>query len=430
MVSRRVFLLGGAALVAGCGTEVGAVPSHQLSLGRRTRSIPPTSTGGSTTPPPDPGGGGTTTPSVSSQVFITDAELASLPTSGAAWTFLNAQANATWSALSLANQNSYDQSKVLGAALVWRKTGRSNTTLRNKIISAINTAQGTESIANQLALYRTVGGYAMAAAMIELSPAALMTGGSQTYGDWFQSLVMQTATGGQDNDRMDWCTTRLAHNWAAYARWSWLCVANFRGATADVATIEKTYRAFCGDISDHVFTGTTPAYDQAKTESDWATVGYPTRQGAINPLSSDKRSGFQVEDGSRGLSGSGDGWSGSDSEPWLSAGAGSQPVALDGNDHGMIYQYGALDGNTATAILLYHLGYPNSFGVANDALKRNLDWCDRHGGRVNLVDAQANNYTLSNHVYGTSYAASPDVTSRAFGYTNWLCAPGSTWLKG
>ena len=98
-------------------------------------------------------------------IWISQSEIMSRPTSGAAWQAVLSDANASWGSANVANQDSNHDQFVLAGALVCARTGQQCDKTRAGLVSAI----GTENGGRWLAIGRNVLGYTIAADVMKNS---------------------------------------------------------------------------------------------------------------------------------------------------------------------------------------------------------------------------------------------------------------------
>ena len=112
-----------------------------------------------TTPTPTPSG-------TTSGLWLSQAEIMALPTSGAAWDNVKAKALGTWGTANLKDLNSQHDVYTLAGALYSARTG--DTTIRTKTVNAIMSAIGTEVGGRTLEPSRNLVSYIIAADIINL----------------------------------------------------------------------------------------------------------------------------------------------------------------------------------------------------------------------------------------------------------------------
>ena len=99
-------------------------------------------------------------------MWLTQSEISALPMTGSAWAAVKAAADGSLGTPRISDQNSAHDIRTLAVALVFARTG--DVTYRKKAADAIMSAVGTEAGGRTLALGRNLGGYVIAADLINL----------------------------------------------------------------------------------------------------------------------------------------------------------------------------------------------------------------------------------------------------------------------
>ena len=110
-----------------------------------------------------------TPPSASDAIWISQGELAQLPTSGTAWNNVVKEANSNWGSPSLSDNNATHDTSTLAGALVAARTGDSALTAKTR--SAIMSVTKVTSYARVLEMSRNITSYVIAADIIGLPQA-------------------------------------------------------------------------------------------------------------------------------------------------------------------------------------------------------------------------------------------------------------------
>jgi len=313
------------------------------------------------------------TPASSPGVWISPAEIASLPTSGAAWTALKAAADASAGSPDITcNQDSRTHpGTALAAGMVYARTGI--TSYRDKAISLVEAARASARDCGNaiLSLGRQLGAYVLAADFANYRDAGFVAWVSSirtrdfpsSHGSWH--VLADTAADS-------------SNNWGTFA------LASLTVADAYLQDSQGLAR----DWSLFAYYGTTggPFRHTASYQTAWACPeGYP-----INPAScSDPRKeGAAVEDASR------------TSFPTL------------GN-----YPAEAAQGYVVTAEVLFRQGYA-AWTVNDDQVCRNAKWRERGD---NLSYSSADQYVtwVTNARCGLSQPTTPAGFGRVMGFTDW-----------
>lgn len=244
-------------------------------------------TGDVQSPPPEP----PEPPVPAPGGFLLGVDIASLPTSGAAWDAMLAKAKGSWPAPNLTDQNSQHGAHVLAAALVAARTKDLDLLARTQagIEAAIVTHRdGTGN--NALSLGRQLAGYVIAASAIGYRDVAfeaflrdIRTRNVGGHSRWY-SLVGTAADS--------------SNNWHVLALTSLTAIDAYLGDAAGLIRDILLFRGYCGDRDAHTFR--TPSISQpswlapnagpwtpiqnapgdprngAPTEDAWRSGAYPT----------------------------------------------------------------------------------------------------------------------------------------------------------
>lgn len=198
-------------------------------------------------------------------LWLTQAELESLPMSGAAWNAVVDEAEGRFDRPDIADNSSDHDTQTFAAALVAARTGDSS--MRQKTVDAINSAIGTENGGNTLALSRNLVGYVLAADLIDLPSASPSV--DARFRDWLNSVRRKNLDGrtliSTHDDR--------PNNWGTHAGASRMAAALYLGDATDFARAARTFRGLLGDRS---------AYSGFRYgDLDWQSD--PNRPVGINP---------------------------------------------------------------------------------------------------------------------------------------------------
>lgn len=348
--------------------------------------------------------GQTYTSPASGQMFMTTSELMAKPTTGAGWTYLKSQADATWGTVCLSDQNSTVQTQVLAAALVYARTG--DTTYQTKVINAIKQAPGTElnnacSSSNQLLnLARTLYGYVVAADLVQMPQSTICNNG-ETWLTFLQRIRTTTIPPNSRWPTLEVTSADTSGNWGAYALSSHLAVSYALNDSTAITRDENIFKRYLGDTSSPAAAfNPTASYVYNSNGTTWDST--PTLQRGINPADGTKAPNAEIEDALRLTSG------GSDSVPCCTV----QP-------DGVSYQEENFDGAFSTMQLLKAHGLDLT-SFQNSAMKRAFDFYMSNGGPSSFSIRRYEPY-VANYWYGSAYStASGDSISRHLGYGGWL----------
>lgn len=309
-------------------------------------------------------------------MWLTEQELANLPTSGAAWNALVDAANQSGGSPNLEDQNSDNDIYVLAKALVYARTGESR--YRGEVVSALQQVMETENGGRTLALGRNLVSYVIAADLINLPQDGSVDGAFRA---WLRGVV---------NEPLDGRTLINTHeerpnNWGTHAGASRVAVSLYMGDTADVARAADVFHGWLGNRSVYS--------DFQYGELDWqcsesAPVGINPRGCTKNGVNID---GAQPEEMRRG-------------------GEFRNPPDYTG------YAWEALQGAIVQAMLLDRAGYP-VFEWQDRALLRAYQYVYRIGWEPEGDDEWQ--VWLVNYAYGANYATCSAGRGKNMAWTDW-----------
>jgi Alginate lyase len=335
-------------------------------------------------------------------MWISQSELMSLPTSGAAWDKMRTAAYGSWGTADLKNKDNKHDINLLAGALVYARTG--DASLRSKVRDGILAAKRTldESAEWQtrdgvLSAGRQIGAYAISADLIDLK--SFDASADNEFRSWLTTIrTTNIGTHGRWK-AITYTCENAAGNWNTFACASRIAASIYLGDTADVDRAASIIRAFFGERSAY------PANAPGRNGYFEHTAGYQSSWACndatwtgINPAcdkSGVNIDGVLVEDASRG----------------------GGCCVLQGS--GISYSWEALQGLFVSAELLYRTGrYGDPYSWSNQALKRAMDFMQRSGWGI----ANVAKYIpwLANARYGTSYPQAASFTGRIMSWGDWL----------
>ena len=331
-------------------------------------------TSGATNAPP----AGVRTPAVG--ILIGRAELAALPTSGAAWNNLKSYADAAAGTPDIQNQDEDNDIHVLAKGLVYARTGIAS--YRSGVLSNLKAAVGTESGGRTLALGRNLSGYVIAADLIDLNnyDPAFDTG---VFRPWLRKLL---------TENLDGRTLQSTHedrpnNWGTHAGASRAAVARYLGDSAELARTAQVFKGYLGDRTSYA----------GFSYGDLAWQCDPANPVGVNPKGCVKN-GVVI-----------DGVTPDD----LRRGGGFQwPPAPTG------YAWEGMQGVLLQALILDRAGY-DPFAWEDKAIARAAAFLFDRAKWVPGGDDTWQTWVI-NHVYGTSYPTSAARAGKNTGFTDWL----------
>lgn len=349
-----------------------AKPSVPTATTAPTKTPVPTATA-PVTPPSGPVKG----------IWISPAEIAQLPMSGAAWQKVKAAADGNLGTPNISDQDSNHDVNTLAVALVYARTG--NSTYRAKAANAILSVIGTEAGGRTLALGRNLLGYVIAADLIDLK--SYDPAGDQRFRAWLTNVRKANL----DGMTLIQTHEQRPNNWGTHAGASRIAVALYLGDTADLNRAATVFKGWLGDRN---------AYAGFKY-GDLSWQADASKPVGVNPAGATKNGhsidGALPDDMRRGCSFS-----------W--------PPCKTG------YAWEAMQGAVVQAHLLSRAGY-DAWGWQDRAMLRatqflyNLD--KEVGGWWASSDDQWQPWII-NRAYGTNFpAASPAGTGKNMGWTDW-----------
>lgn len=293
-------------------------------------------------------------------IWISQDELARLPTNGSAWEHLKAEADEELSEPNLRNQDQLNNVGVLAKALVYARTGEDS--YREEVMENLMGAIGTEDGGRTLALGRELVAYVIAADLINLPANA-------DEDQRFRTWLRETLTEELDGSTLQLTQEERPNNWGTHAGASRAAVAVY---LQDEDELERTATVFKGYLGDRqAYSGFI--YGNLSWQAD------PDRPVGVNPKGATKEGhsidGALPEEMRRG-----------DEFQW--------PPDETG------YPWEALQGALVQAEILCRAGYP-AWEWEDRALLRAAQFL--YGiGWVPLGDDEWQPW-LINHAYGTDY---------------------------
>lgn len=323
-----------------------------------------------------------------SGIWIEDAKLAALPTSGPAWEALKETADAPASPPTLGDQETDANVQILAKALVFARTG--DATYRQQVNDALAflTANNTEDAGRTLALSRELAAYVIAADLINLAeynPAL-----DAQFRAKLRVLLTKPLEGWGEPRTLQQTHELRPNNWGTHAGASRVAVALYLG---DKAELERSAQVFAG------YLGNLAAYNGFEYAEDLSWQANPSYPTGLNPTGATK-GGIAID--------------GALPEEMRRGGAFQWPP-LPTN-----YPWEALQGAVAQATLLQRAGYP-VWQWENRALLRSVQFLYNIGWTAEGDDEWI--MPLINCFYGTDFPVANQVQSgKNMGWTDWTHA--------
>lgn len=270
-------------------------------------------------------------------IWISAAELATLPTSGAAWDKLKAAADKPLEKPDLSARKR-EQVDLVAKALVYARTDEAK--YRTEVVSAIRAVMGTEG-GDALATFRALGGYVIAADLIDLRSADSSL--DNEFRNWLRSLLDFNHKVGT-RALVATHEVEKANNWGTAAGFSRAAIAVYLGDTQEIERTAQVFKGWLGDRDSYKFPQS--AFGSLSWQAD------PDNPVGINPKGSTKQGhsidGVLPDDQRRG-------------------GSFKWPPPKEN------YVYTALQGTLPTAVILYRAGY-DVWNWEDKAILRAFEW--------------------------------------------------------
>jgi hypothetical protein len=342
-------------------------------------------------------------PPVTASIWISGAEMSSLPTTGTAWANVRSAAYGSWGTPDLKNQDNKFGLPVLAGALVYGKTG--DTALRSKVRDAIIAAKRTmdepaewQTTNGALSLGRQLGAFVIAADLIDLK--SFDSTADSEFRNYLRIIRTQNVGTHGRWKNLTYTCENSANNWGTFACPSRIAAGIYLGDTADITRSANIIRAFLGERQfypadapgeggyfQHTAGGLSGGW--SCNESSWTAINPNCSKNGIN------LDGVLVEDISRG----------------------GNCCAIVGD--GIGYSWEALQGLYVSAELLHRRGF-DAYNWSNKALKRSVDYMYRNSAAWNARHPVADYVIwMSNKRYGSGYPTRPAVTGRIMSWTDW-----------
>jgi hypothetical protein len=318
--------------------------------------------------------------SIGGSLIASPQEIAVLPMSGSAWTYLKSVADGSLGIPNLTDQDNKHDVKTLAVALVANRLN--SDTYRAKARQAILGAMGTEVVgANNsiLALGRQLGAYVLSADLIGLSgPDDL------AFRTWLAG-IRTVELGGHGRYRtLKGTCEDSPHNWGTFACASLIAANRYLGDDAAVARSWAVFRGLTGDRSAYA------GFENLASDI-WACPGVAFTPANSGCPSDTVRHGAFVKDVTRG----------------------ADPPTPSGD--GLSYTAEILQGIALQAELLERAGYSGAW----DRLRPAFEWARRNSA-LNLSSVDYHVTWWANERLGWTLGTRPAAMGRVFGYTDWL----------
>ncbi len=320
-------------------------------------------------------------------IWLSAQEIASLPTTGAAWEQVQEAADYSVITPTLSDQKSDANVNVLAKALVYART--SQPSYRDDVVAALRviTLDNTEQEGEMLALARELTAYIISADLIDLHGYdPTLDAQFRTKLRYLLSAPLGTVTASK--------TLQITHemrpnNWGTHAGAARIAIALYLGDTVELERAATVFHGWLGAYETyHNF-----VYDELDWQAD------PAHPVGINPVGASKE-GHSID--------------GALPEEMRRAG-GFQWLPTP-----TAYAWEGLQGAVVQAELLQRAGYP-AWEWENRALLRAVQFLDSIGWQATADDRWQP--WLINYAYGTSFAVFEQTSpGKNMGWTNWTHA--------
>jgi hypothetical protein len=318
-------------------------------------------------------------------VWIGSAEIAQRPMSGAGWdSIVGAARHATPDGANLADMNSNHDSATLAAALVAVRTGRAED--RQRAMAALEGAIGTQAGARWLAVGRNLGGYVIAADLLDVRSGPVR--------DWLASFLTRPLSHNNDSRLVTLHDTawNSGSNASAQEGFVHAALAAYLGNAGELAWGWNGFRRYAGDRSS--------PHRLSSNDDSWQLR--PSDPVGIQDAGA-RRDGCRL-----------DGAIGND----MSRGGAfsCEPGMTD-------YPWVGLMGAVPAAVVYARAGYP-AWTVADSALMRAADYLHQLSRQADAGWYDAGRAAQAKHLlnvaYGLGYPAGlPTGIGQTVGFTDW-----------
>ena len=176
-------------------------------------------------------------------IWLSQSEISALPMTGSAWSAVKAAADGSLGTPRISDQNSGHDIRTLAVALVFARTG--DVAYRKKAADAIMSAVGTEAGGRTLALGRNLGGYVIAADLINLK--SYDTAKESQFRSWLSSVRSASL----DGDTLISTAELRPNNWGTHAGAARVAADIYLGDVGDLARAVQVFKGWLGDRSQY-----------------------------------------------------------------------------------------------------------------------------------------------------------------------------------
>jgi len=319
-------------------------------------------------------------------IWISSSEIARLPTSGPAWSYLLNEADQSCGTVDLSDQEQRTNVCVMAKALVYARTGIRR--YRTDVVTAITQIVESGTYRGRaLALARELGAYVVAADIIGLQTSH--PGLDSSFRAKLRALRTTFTSDGPTS--LIQCHEKRPNNWGTHCGATRAAIAAYLGDTDELERTARVLKGFLGDRASYA------GFNFGGPEDDLTWQCDPTRPVGINRTGCLRNGrvldGVVPDDQRRG-------------------GTYSWPAPREN------YVWEALQGVIGQAVILHRAGY-RVWDWEDRAILRAVRWLYN----VNGYPAEGDDTWMPhvvNRAYGTSFAVQvPARPGKNFGWTDW-----------
>lgn len=313
-------------------------------------------------------------------MWISRAEIARLPTSGAAWNNLVGAARSSWGKPSLSDNNAQHDTSTLAGALVAIRTG--DGAMAAKTRASIMSVTRVTSYNRVLELSRNITSYVIAADIVDLSAAD-----DAVFKKFIAGLRGKRLEGHSGGVDMYTTALRSANNWGAMARAGMTAIDLYLGDRNQLTQVANAHRAWLGDR-----VGNQLRFSSTSWQASSPPAGINRRGARVMGRSAD---GIQPEDQRRS----------------------GEPSTRSAPTQGS-YPWEALQGAVVTGALLHRAGVVD-INAGDRALRRAFAWLYLANANPPAGDDLWQPWVL-NRIAGTRFpAAATRSPGKNMAWTDW-----------
>ena len=323
-------------------------------------------------------------------IWLSQAEVAALPTTGSAWTTVKSAADSNWGRAILSDGESRNDVYTLAGALVYARTGDQR--YYDKVVASLRSIVGTEADPSGaasgqgpvLALGRNLVSYVIAADLVGFS--------DPSWRAWLSGVRTRALSASPPRSLVE-CHSIRPNNWGTHCGASRIAADLYLGDVTDLGRAAQVFRGWLGDRS-------------AYSGFSWGDVSW--QADPANPVGVNRK-------GATILGRNVDGVLPDDQRR---SGPFTWPAPREN------YVWEALGPAFVQAELLRRGGYGDVYGWSDQALRRAVNWLYTVDNFPAAADDRWVPWVV-NTAYGTSYPASSGGVGKGMAWTEWTHARGA-----